>query len=209
MKQIFFEYGKLYANLLEKIYPAKNSTGFAERNLSVNFAKAYERMAEGNNQEVYTWYEFQFGDKNNLHVDAVIINESSKELIIIESKRYNNPQEKIKEVGKDIYRIQELVDELKREHAEGIYRIKLDQMVKCQGIILADVWTETDAKREILEAYKKGIENPRDSEAFLKKYERKLGIDGGELEVQYDVQSFKTIDAVKNYNLVSFWWNIK
>ena len=209
MKQIFFEYGKLYANLLEKIYPAKNSTGFAERNLSVNFAKAYERMAEGNNQEVYTWYEFQFGDKNNLHVDAVIINESSKELIIIESKRYNNPQEKIKEVGKDIYRIQELVDELKRENAEGIYRIKLDQMVKCQGIILADVWTETDAKREILEAYKKGIENPRDSEAFLKKYERKLGIDGGELEVQYDVQSFKTIDAVKNYNLVSFWWNIK
>jgi len=208
LKQIFIEYGKLYANLLEKIYPAKNSTGFAERNLSVNFAKAYEKMAEGNNQEIYTWYEFQFGEKNNLHVDAVIINETAKELLIIESKRYNNPQEKIKEVGKDIYRIQELVDELKRENTEGIYRIKLNQMERCRGIILADVWAETDAKREILEAYTKGIENHRDSGAFLKKYERTLGIDASELEVQYDVQSFKTIDAVKNYNLVSFWWDI-
>ena len=58
-----------YEKIFEHIYPAKNSSGFTERNLSVNFAEAYEKTAMQLNQNCITWYEFQFGEKNNQHYE--------------------------------------------------------------------------------------------------------------------------------------------
>jgi hypothetical protein len=39
--EIFDTYQKRYESILAILYPAKNNTGFTERNLSVNFANAY------------------------------------------------------------------------------------------------------------------------------------------------------------------------
>lgn len=66
---VFENYRYNYQRIFSILYPSKNSTGFTERNLSVNFANAYERI----NPSAITWFEFQFGENNNLHYDAVII----------------------------------------------------------------------------------------------------------------------------------------
>lgn len=46
INDVFGEYQGIYKKILGSFYPAKNSTGFQERNLSVNLSKAYEKVAE-------------------------------------------------------------------------------------------------------------------------------------------------------------------
>lgn len=196
IKRIFKMYADEYRNIFELIYPAKNSTGFPEKNLSVNFARAYDKLAHSNNQRCCAWYEFQFGEKNNLHVDAILFNPDVKELIIIESKRFNNPSKKIEEVQEDIIRIPRLVNELKQEN-----RIDMAIIRNCYGVILADVWNETDTKRDILNSYMIGMEDYNSSESFAKKF-----LDNPiSKKIIYDVQSFKKIDT---YYLLSMVWEI-
>ena len=165
MKSIFKFYGDEYRNILELMYPAKNSTGFPERNLSVNFSRAYEKMVQSQSQRCCAWYEFQFGDKNNLHVDAIILNPDAGELLIIESKRFSNPPKKIEEVKEDITRIPQLINELKQEN-----RINMSIVNKSYGVILADVWDETCTKKDILDSYKVGMKDCNSIESFAKKY---------------------------------------
>lgn len=146
IEKILKQYKKNYSRIFESIYPSKNSTGFTERNLSVNFAKAYEQMYP----QAFTWYEFQFGQNNNLHYDAIIINPQKKELIIIESKRFDKLPKKINEVYEDINRINSFRTSYFAEFAERIpslanYAIK--------GVILADVWTGTESKTKINESF--------------------------------------------------------
>ena len=58
-KELFDAYVAQYNNVLSRMgYPAKNSTGFTERNLSVNFSKVYEKK----NPEAVSWFEFQSGE---------------------------------------------------------------------------------------------------------------------------------------------------
>ena len=149
INDVFAEYQGIYQKILDSFYPAKNSTGFPERNLSVNLSKAYEKVAEVKGQKSISWFELQFGERNNSHVDAVIINLSTNELLVVEAKRFSNPALKMKEVSKDIERIHSLVAELKTED-----RIEMDKIKKCYGIVLADVWIETDIKKQILKSYK-------------------------------------------------------
>nr|MCR5719802.1 hypothetical protein [Lachnospiraceae bacterium] len=58
--KIMEEYKQIYEKIFKTMYPAKNSTGFPERNLSANYSKAYETV----NTNAITWFEFQFGPKN-------------------------------------------------------------------------------------------------------------------------------------------------
>lgn len=201
LKNVFDTYGNIYKHILSRIYPAKNSTGFPERNLSVNFSKAYEYVAKSKEQDAYTWFEFQFGDSNNLHVDAVIINNTLHEMFVIESKRFSNPISKMKEIGEDIDRIYNFIKEIRKENIEGIYRINLDLIEKSYGVILADVWSETSIKKEILQSYKEGD--------FLYKFKEKIGKQQVPDDVQYFVQSLCDNENTEKYNLVSFCWNIR
>lgn len=66
---VFENYRYNYQRIFSILYPSKNSTGFTERNLSVNFANAYERI----NPSAITWFEFQFGENNNLHLSLIHI----------------------------------------------------------------------------------------------------------------------------------------
>ena len=195
MKKIFDEYGNIYRKILEKIYPAKGSTGFAERNLSVNFSKAYEKIFPS----ALSWFEFQFGKKN--HVDAVIVNEESQEIFVIESKRYS-VQSKITAVGHDIDRIKTFLDELKKENDrrnENDRRIDLSKIKKFYGVILADVWTEVDNfKRKILKSYQE--------ENFLTEFKEFLKFESKISNPHYNVQD---IENRENYFLVSMWFEFK
>ena len=187
-KKIFDEYGNIYRKILEKIYPANGSTGFAERNLSVNFSKAYEKIFPS----ALSWFEFQFGKKK--HIDAVIVNEESQEIFVIESKRYS-VQSKITAVGHDIDRIKTFLDELKKENDR---RIDLSKIKKFYGVILADVWTEVDFKRKILQSYQE--------ENFLTEFKEFLKFESKISNPHYNVQD---IENIENYFLVSMWFEFK
>lgn len=77
-------------------------------------------------------------------------------------------------------RIHSLVAELKTED-----RIEMDKIKKCYGVVLADVWTETDIKKRILESCKAGQKNPQDKESGM-----------------------RDISEIGNYYLLSFLWEI-
>ena len=152
IERILQQYKKNYFRIFESIYPSKGSTGFTERNLSVNFAKAYEQIYP----QAFTWYEFPFG--KNLHYDAIIVNPQKRELVIIESKRFDKLPKKINEVYGDINRINAFYTSYYTEFAE-----RIPNLADCaiRGAILADVWTERDSKIKISESFQNStfIEN--------------------------------------------------
>ena len=192
-KNIFDEYKKYYECIFDVFYPSKNSTGFTERNLSVNFSKAYEKL----NPKAITWFEFQFGEKNNLHYDALIINRETKELFLIESKRFSNLDKKVNEVQNDIIRIKEAITIYNSDFESRIPQFN-DYTI--YGIILTDVWTESKGKIAIKESF--------ENEVFTEKYfSHKLP------EIAYFTQSFNKpnpyIQTLKNYYLTSFVWKVR
>ena len=208
LSQIFEEYKNNYSRIFSVVYPAKNSTGFPERNLSVNFAEAYKMVADKQAQEAIVWYEAQFGEKNNNHLDALIVNPNAGEIILIESKRYSNPATKMKEAGMDIERIPQFLSELKEDK-----RIDIGRYHKFYGIILSDVWIETQGKESILDSYLRGVSDPESPEAFLNKYEGNLGKHVLS-NVNYVVKSFDDKESIdesikKSYKLLSLIWTIE
>ena len=186
--KVFEKYKKNYDEILNVIYPAKNSTGFPERNLSVNFAKAYESIFDNS----VTWYELQFGINNNSHIDAVIIDTRNKRILFIESKRFSNPSKKVNEINEDIDRIICLKEELLNDSDERINDIKSYHFY---GVILADVWLETKTKNEIYNAFKDGT--------YINQKYPHIELH----ELYYDVREFDN-DKICNYKLVSFSWEL-
>ena len=145
LKSICDKYKRNYTNIFRYLYPSKNSTGFTEKNQTVNFCKALEEYYTSKSDECFSWYEFQFGSKNNLHLDAIFLNVTQKEIFFIEAKRYSNIGKKIIEVGKDIKRL------LNLGWVEDEYndRINLNGY-NFFGVILSDIWREGDKKEKII-----------------------------------------------------------
>ena len=105
--EVFCLYKEYYVEILKCIWPSIDSNGFQERNLTVNFTNAYKEIAKKNDNSVIVWFEFQCGESGNKHVDALFMTTTSKEIFIIEAKRYNNVNQKVKSVAWDVKRIQE------------------------------------------------------------------------------------------------------
>lgn len=140
-KRVFDEYIRIYQSIFDILYPSKNSTGFQERNQTVNFVKAYEKTYF--KDVVASWFEFQFGKKNNNHIDALIVNKTTKEIFLIESKRFRNESD-LESSTKDYIRMTEQFT-----LSEFNNRIDNHNDYRVYGIILADVWTENDTKINI------------------------------------------------------------
>ena len=190
---VFETYKNRYEDILTVLYPSKNSTGFTERNLSVNFATSYEMAYPGS----VTWYEFQFGEKNNLHLDAVIVNKAKNEILLIESKRFKNATKQVAAVEKDILRIFFAKDEYWEEfesRIDGFFNYDV------YGVILADVWTETKPKTKIKDAF--------ENNSFVSVYlENKLLAARPEevSDVKHYIQKPKQLE---NYYLTSLVWKV-
>lgn len=200
IQEILSIYKGNFVRIFNSLYPAKNSTGFTERNLSVNFAKAYESR----NPDAITWYEFQFGEKNNLHYDAIIINPARKELLLIESKRFSNLFKKVHEVKDDIDRINQSVCAYIPDFSSRIDDFS-DYTV--YGVILADVWTETKNKTKVRDAFADGT--------FLETYLPDLYLERSSCfaDGKYFVTSFSEItkyESIKNnYHLLTMIWLVR
>ncbi len=210
-KSICDEYKRNYVEIFKHIYPSKNSTGFTERNLSVNFSKAYEKIITKENQDCISWFEFQFDETNNKHYDAIIINSTVKEILVIEAKRYNNLSRKINSVINDIARINKFLTEILRKDDRRIPSI---ESYKIYGVILADIWignTSSVKQKNIVK--KQYIDN-----SFIKdnKYinnDSKRSLSG--LKFIYNVEDFTDcIESIKSesicndYSLLSILWEL-
>ena len=128
-----------YSQIFSHYYPAHNSTGFTERNLTCNFAFAIKSLYPNDS---FIWFEAPIDLKNSKHVDAVAFIPSKKAMLIIEAKRFSNLKQKIREIEEDIERIQNL---------EHYYLLKTGLVGSIVvefaiGIILSDIWLETDGK---------------------------------------------------------------
>ena len=188
LEEVFKDYKNIYDSILNAFYPSLGSTGFQERNLTVNFSKAYESAYE--KDTVFSWFELQFGDKKNNHFDCLIINETRKEVFLIESKRFTNTTSKKSSVSLDIKRINDFVvggmdDRFKRYSGYKVY-----------GLILADVWTENNKKIDIYNNYK--------DESFFRKESLVAN-----KRCQYNVLDFDIDGCDHNYALLSFVWEIR
>ena len=185
-EKTFKNYQDIYTSVLDSFYPSLGSTGFQERNLTVNFSKAYEQACKL--EDVYSWFELQFGEKKNNHFDCVIINAVRKEIFIVESKRFTSPSKK-DSVLKDIKRIQNFVN-------SGLDERFIDfKGFSVVGVILADVWMENNQKIEIYKQFK--------SETFF----NNLPISGS--WHMYDARTIKVKNCEAEYALLSFLWEIK
>lgn len=198
---VFENYRYNYQRIFSLLYPSKNNTGFTERNLSVNFANAYERI----NSSAITWFEFQFGENNNLHYDAVIIDPENKRLLLIESKRFSSPKEKIASIADDIDRIQNVKSNYLHD-----FMLRVPDILNYQifGVILADVWIETPKKKQIYDSFVDGTFVTIFLEDYLVKYPSLNN-------ATYYVGDFDNLpcnapkkDVLQTYHLVSFAWEI-
>lgn len=150
-----------YKRIFHYYYPAHGSTGFTERNLSVNFARAIETTSS----DTFAWYEVPL-DRKIEHFDAMVVNMAAKEIYIIESKRFTNPKKKLKEVAYDIQRIT-------NKNNQHIVQKKLKmtdiEEYTVYGVILADVWLETTPKKEIFKNWNETFFNEFNEELSLAK----------------------------------------
>lgn len=199
----FYKMQKIYSDIFKYFFPAKNCTGFVERNLSVAFSKAYELCHSGD--ICFPWFEFAFGKESKTHIDCCIVNISKKEILLIESKRFNNVNEKIREVHSDIERLISLgnnIDEECRERLNDISEYSV------YSVILADVWCENDTKNQIFTEFCEGNFNCGNITDKFEYY-----TNGFENETSGIYKWTKTLKNGKtnliNYKLLGLSWKIR
>ena len=218
-REVLKAYQHNYEKILNIFYPAKKSTGFTERNLTVNFSKAYEAIATAVGDECCTWFELPVNENGKDHVDAIIINITQKEILLIEAKRYMNLQRKVLEVIEDVERnntidwIRELTDERSKGGERPVLQYIEDY--KIFGVILADLWIEKENQQVIYELYQKKS-GMTDSKEFLEELQQfsktvKAGLRLKDFCVDRPVDVNTTrdvkIDYIKTtYKLLSFSW---
>ncbi len=150
IEQVFSNFKKEYDHILCSFYPSLGSTGFQERNLTTNFAKAYEKTFK--EDDIVVWFELQFGEQKNNHFDCLIINKNKQHIYLIESKRFVSSDTKKNSVEKDIMRINDYV----RFGFKKDERFKDYKDYEVYGLILADVWEESPSKIQIFNNFKNG-----------------------------------------------------
>ncbi len=123
--------------ILSHYYPAHGSTGFTERNLTNNFAAAFEHVI---GESCIAWFEAPICLDNGHHLDAVIFFESTT--VLIESKRLTSVNAKFKSIANDVDRMfsPKTIELIEKE-------LRIDEVPRFRyAIVLCDVWTETKEK---------------------------------------------------------------
>ena len=190
-RETFAAYRSIYEKFFALTYEDVAEIKFAEKNLTVNFSKAYEATAARRGEEAFSFFEVGFGNKK--HLDCVIVNDTTGELFAIEAKRFGYQfHKKSQDIGRDINRIAEFVNEEPWKNFPFRY-----------GVILADIW---DIPRDYANWWDQNLESAEIISSyydatFLNKFKI-----GGELSnVQYNVQADI---SRRGYYLLSFWWEI-
>ena len=203
-QEVFINFEKEYQNVFSSFYPSLEGTGFQERNLSVNFSKAYEKAYPNDN--VFSWFELQFpNDKGELvnHFDCLIINITKKEIFFVEAKRFKSAKRQEERSKKDITRIKSFVE---NRFSKDI-RFQDFQDFQLYGLILADVWQESPSK---IKLYKKFLNEEIFKDMISKdKYMlyKTIKFNYKENEMDYNrINSLK--ESLCEYDLLAFLWKL-
>ena len=204
LEEVFKNYKKIYQNVFSSFYPSLEGTGFQERNLSVNFSKAYEKTYCNDN--VFSWFELQFpNDKGKIvnHFDCLVVNITKKEVFFIEAKRFKSVKRQEDRSKEDITRINTFVE---KEFSQDP-RFKEFQDFKLYGLILADVWLESPSKRKL---YKKFLnEEIFKDEMSEDKYLLYKTIRFNYKENEKDDDRINSLkSSITEYDLLAFLWGI-
>jgi hypothetical protein len=148
-ENIFSVYHKRYVQILNQYYPAHNSTGFTERNLSHNFVRALETVFVN---KTIPWFEAPIDFNLRKHLDAVVFSQNHKTSFFIESKRFTDSNTKIISIANDIKRILTNIKILENGLVNTIIENRF-------AVILADVWTETKGKEYIFNKWPECLSN--------------------------------------------------
>lgn len=195
-KKILETYKVRYNKILTSYYPSHGSTGFTERNMSVNFAHSVELISN----DTIVWYEAPFGSRNREHFDAVIIDKTTKSIFIIESKRFTVPKQKLYSIGEDMKRI---VNKSNIRKVTANYNDITSNSYNVYGVILADVWTENPIKTEIFDNW---------GSSFTETYASDLNLDS-EIAMLissalWDKFEFNISETLKKYKLLTLIFKI-
>lgn len=124
-----------YRRIFNSYYPAHNSTGFTERNLTYNFVKSLESVL---GERSISWLEAPLGNK--MHLDAVVFCPETKTSFLIEAKRLSNLPKKLYEIRSDIKRMSDF------GHHKLLEKGLEFKVENRYAIVLSDVWLESQAK---------------------------------------------------------------
>lgn len=134
----------IYLNIFRVYYPAHNSTGFPERNITCNFVASLRQLCPN----AVAWFEAPITKGNVQHMDAVAFLPDLKTMLMIESKRLS-----------DVYKKErELVDDLKRTRMpstqqmlkNGLFNLEINHSI---SVLLADIWLETELKKKFFKEW--------------------------------------------------------
>lgn len=141
INNVFLDTIKSYEKILSNYYPAHNSNGFTERNLTFNFSHNYLLK----NNEAIIWQECPL--KEGKHFDTLIIDDQKKTIIVIEAKRLQS-ENKLNQVKADYERIIEHFGEINLDEKRQSY--------SKYGLLLVDIWIsikneKNDKRNKLLE----------------------------------------------------------
>jgi hypothetical protein len=145
---------KRYCKILESYYPAHGSTGFTERNLTNNFIFSIENVLGENS---IFWFEAPIDIKKKKHIDAVAFDVKERSSFMVESKRFSNPEQKIREANNDISRMKD-----PRHYGlleKNLRKVKIEYRY---AILLADVWQENEKKIKIYDQWPQSVYQGQD-----------------------------------------------
>jgi hypothetical protein len=140
----FLNFIDRYNLIFSQYYPAHDSTGFTERNLTCNFAESLKTLID---KDSFIWYETPIGD--NKHIDATVFSQKQKAIFFIEAKRLGQQiKRQIDSLKDDIKRIDTEINENNQENATINYILEeLSWKNNSQTryiVFICDYWDESD-----------------------------------------------------------------
>jgi len=171
-----------YKKVIEQYYPTHGNRGFAEQNMTIQFASTIEDAGD----DVFTWYEAPVpkreGENRSGRMDAVIFDQTGSNIFLVESKNIYTTTE-IKKVGRDINRI---CDPKVCETVKKSLIITPSPDFTFYGVVLASVWLNGNQERDKI--YKSWI-----NENFLNEYKKELSIDPKKTPVEHCMPIYDNI----------------
>ena len=140
-----------YSQMLDTYYPAFETTGFTERNLTFNFC--HEALCL--NENMIAWQEVPLSDKEQ-HLDSIIFDDVNKSIYIVEAKRLG-AEDAIGSIENDMDRLEGLSEKwTKIRGIDDIYVPERKNYTK-YFVVLVDLWAPHGSTEESVKSHKKYV----------------------------------------------------
>ena len=138
-----------YSRMLDTYYPAFETTGFTERNLTFNFC--HEALCL--NEKLIVWQEVPLSDKEQ-HLDSIIFDDVNKSIYIVEAKRLG-AEGAISSIKNDMERLEDLSTQWKKIRGVDDYYVPERKNYKKYFVILVDLWAPHKSTEDSVKNLKK------------------------------------------------------